>query len=251
MTRTILLIDDDASLLLLLGNALKMASYDVHAFRWDDEALSFLEGGSDIHAIVFDFQIPGRDITDFILRLKTSKSFEKYRDVHKILLTTFTMSQLYDSPNFPKIKDECNDIVLKEHGYSRKVVEKLNNFLNKTTSPDVLRTIEENEQRVQESHGHMVFSASDPISVEDDFEITITEHGIRDLLINLSQPRSLKEVTKIVSLLAVATLESNYKELSQDEKASMLGIKRMTYSRLLKELNFPKNEKIKNFEKVR
>lgn len=84
MAKTILIVDDSASLRQVVGIALKSAGYDVlEAFDGKD-ALSKLDGRK-IHLIISDVNMPNMDGIAFV---KAAKQLPAYKFTPVIMLTT-------------------------------------------------------------------------------------------------------------------------------------------------------------------
>lgn len=84
MAKTILIVDDSASLRQVVGIALKSAGYDVlEAFDGKD-ALSKLDGRK-IHLIISDVNMPNMDGISFV---KAAKQLPAYKFTPVIMLTT-------------------------------------------------------------------------------------------------------------------------------------------------------------------
>ncbi|MEW6704454.1 MAG: response regulator [Pseudomonadota bacterium] len=84
MTKTIMIVDDSASLRQVVGIALKSAGYDVIEAADGQEALKRLDGRK-VHLIVSDVNMPQ---LDGISMLKQVKTMPAYRFTPVIMLTT-------------------------------------------------------------------------------------------------------------------------------------------------------------------
>lgn len=84
MAKTVLVVDDSASMRRVVGIALKGAGYDVLEGGDGKDALSKLTG-QKVHLIISDVNMPGMDGFTF---LKTIKQHPSYRFTPVIMLTT-------------------------------------------------------------------------------------------------------------------------------------------------------------------
>jgi len=84
MSKTILVVDDSASLRQVVGIALKGAGYDVVEASDGKDALSKLDGRK-IHLIVSDVNMPNMDGISFV---KAAKQLPAYKFTPVIMLTT-------------------------------------------------------------------------------------------------------------------------------------------------------------------
>ncbi len=84
MTKTIMIIDDSASIRLVVSIALKKAGYDVLEAEDGEDALNKLTG-QKIHLIVCDVNMPNMDGISF---LKAVKQNQSYKFTPIIMLTT-------------------------------------------------------------------------------------------------------------------------------------------------------------------
>ncbi len=84
MTKTILVVDDSASLRQVVGIALKGAGYEVCEGRDGNDALSKLDGRK-VHLIISDVNMPNMDGISFV---KAVKQLPNYRFTPVIMLTT-------------------------------------------------------------------------------------------------------------------------------------------------------------------
>jgi len=84
MSKTILVVDDSASLRQVVGIALKGAGYDVVEACDGKDALSKLDGRK-IHLIVSDVNMPNMDGISFV---KAAKQLPAYKFTPVIMLTT-------------------------------------------------------------------------------------------------------------------------------------------------------------------
>jgi two-component system chemotaxis response regulator CheY len=84
MTKTVMIIDDSASIRLVVSIALKKAGYDVLEAEDGQDALNKLTG-QKIHLIVCDVNMPNMDGISF---LKAVKQNQSYKFTPIIMLTT-------------------------------------------------------------------------------------------------------------------------------------------------------------------
>ena len=84
MTKTVMIIDDSASIRMVVTIALKRAGYDVLEANDGEDALNKLRG-QKIHLIVCDINMPNMDGISF---LKAVKQNQSYRFTPIIMLTT-------------------------------------------------------------------------------------------------------------------------------------------------------------------
>ena len=84
MAKTILIVDDSASVRQVVGIALKGAGYDVIEGRDGQDALTKLTG-QKVHLIVSDVNMPNMDGITFV---KNVKALPAYRFTPVIMLTT-------------------------------------------------------------------------------------------------------------------------------------------------------------------
>lgn len=84
MAKTILIVDDSASVRQVVGIALKGAGYDVIEGRDGQDALTKLTG-QKVHLIVSDVNMPNMDGITFV---KNVKAMPAYRFTPVIMLTT-------------------------------------------------------------------------------------------------------------------------------------------------------------------
>ena len=84
MAKTILIVDDSASVRQVVGIALKGAGYDVIECRDGQDALTKLTG-QKVHLIVSDVNMPNMDGITFV---KNVKAMPAYRFTPVIMLTT-------------------------------------------------------------------------------------------------------------------------------------------------------------------
>ena len=84
MTKTVMIIDDSASIRLVVSIALKKAGYDVLEAEDGEDALNKLTG-QKIHLIVCDVNMPNMDGISF---LKAVKQNQSYKFTPIIMLTT-------------------------------------------------------------------------------------------------------------------------------------------------------------------
>lgn len=84
MAKTIMIVDDSASLRQVVGIALKSAGYDVIEGRDGQDALTKLDG-QKVHLIISDVNMPNMDGISFVRALKQMPS---YRFTPVIMLTT-------------------------------------------------------------------------------------------------------------------------------------------------------------------
>lgn len=84
MAKTVLIVDDSASLRQVVGITLKGAGYDVIEASDGKDALSKL-GGQKIHLIISDVNMPNMDGISFV---KQVKQLPAYRFTPVIMLTT-------------------------------------------------------------------------------------------------------------------------------------------------------------------
>lgn len=84
MAKTIVIVDDSASMRRVVGIALKGAGYEVIEGSDGNDALSKLTG-QKVHLIISDVNMPGMDGITF---LKTIKQHPRYRFTPVIMLTT-------------------------------------------------------------------------------------------------------------------------------------------------------------------
>lgn len=84
MAKTIVIVDDSASMRRVVGIALKGAGYDVIEGSDGNDALAKLTG-QKVHLIITDVNMPGMDGITF---LKTIKQHPTYRFTPVIMLTT-------------------------------------------------------------------------------------------------------------------------------------------------------------------
>jgi two-component system chemotaxis response regulator CheY len=84
MTKTILVVDDSASLRQVVGIALKGAGYEVCEGRDGQDALTKLDGRK-VHLIISDVNMPNMDGISFV---KAVKQLSNYRFTPIIMLTT-------------------------------------------------------------------------------------------------------------------------------------------------------------------
>ena len=84
MAKTIMIVDDSASLRQVVGIALKGAGYDVIEACDGKDALSKLDG-KKIHLIISDVNMPNMDGISFV---KAAKQLSAYRFTPVIMLTT-------------------------------------------------------------------------------------------------------------------------------------------------------------------
>jgi two-component system chemotaxis response regulator CheY len=84
MAKTIVIVDDSASMRRVVGIALKGAGYDVIEGSDGNDALAKLTG-QKVHLIISDVNMPGMDGITF---LKTIKQHPTYRFTPVIMLTT-------------------------------------------------------------------------------------------------------------------------------------------------------------------
>lgn len=84
MAKTILIVDDSASVRLVVGIALRGAGYDVIEGRDGADALTKLDGRK-VHLIISDVNMPNMDGITFLKRVKEMAS---YRFTPVIMLTT-------------------------------------------------------------------------------------------------------------------------------------------------------------------
>jgi len=90
MAKTILVVDDSASLRQIVGIALKGGGYDVVEACDGRDALAKLDGRK-IHLIVSDVNMPNMDGISFLLELKNTPA---YRFTPVIMLTTETQDEM-------------------------------------------------------------------------------------------------------------------------------------------------------------
>lgn len=84
MAKTILIVDDSASMRMVVGIALKGAGYAVLEGRDGNDALSKLTG-QKVHLIISDVNMPGMDGISFV---KAVKLLPAYKFTPIIMLTT-------------------------------------------------------------------------------------------------------------------------------------------------------------------
>ncbi|ARP96516.1 response regulator [Bordetella genomosp. 13] len=84
MPKTILIVDDSASVRQVVGIALRGAGYDVIEGRDGQDALKHLDG-KKVHLIISDVNMPNMDGITF---LKTVKQLPAYRFTPVLMLTT-------------------------------------------------------------------------------------------------------------------------------------------------------------------
>ena len=84
MAKTIMIVDDSASLRQVVGIALKGAGYDVIQACDGKDALSKLDG-KKIHLIISDLNMPNMDGISFV---KAAKQLAAYKFTPVIMLTT-------------------------------------------------------------------------------------------------------------------------------------------------------------------
>lgn len=84
MTKTVMIIDDSASIRLVVSIALKKAGYDVLEAEDGEDALNKLTG-QKVHLIVCDVNMPNMDGISF---LKAVKQNQSYKFTPIIMLTT-------------------------------------------------------------------------------------------------------------------------------------------------------------------
>ncbi len=90
MAKTILVVDDSASLRQIVGIALKGGGYDVVEACDGQDALTKLDGRK-IHLIISDVNMPNMDGISFLLALKNTQA---YRFTPVIMLTTETQDEM-------------------------------------------------------------------------------------------------------------------------------------------------------------
>lgn len=84
MAKTIMIVDDSASMRMVVGIALKGAGYAVLEGRDGNDALSRLTG-QKVHLIISDVNMPGMDGISFV---KAVKQLPAYKFTPIIMLTT-------------------------------------------------------------------------------------------------------------------------------------------------------------------
>lgn len=84
MAKTIMIVDDSASMRMVVGIALKGAGYSVLEGRDGNDALSRLTG-QKVHLIISDVNMPGMDGINFV---KAVKLLPAYKFTPIIMLTT-------------------------------------------------------------------------------------------------------------------------------------------------------------------
>ena len=87
MRKRILIVDDSATVRLVMSNILREANYDVHEANDGQEALDYLqqEGNGDVNMLITDLNMPRIDGIDLIREVRRTNGF---RFVPIIMLTT-------------------------------------------------------------------------------------------------------------------------------------------------------------------
>lgn len=85
MAKTILIVDDSASLRMVLKLALTRAGYDVLEATDGTEALATLEAAGKVHLVVSDLNMPRMDGLTFLTKLK---QHARLRFLPVVMLTT-------------------------------------------------------------------------------------------------------------------------------------------------------------------
>jgi len=89
MKKTVMTIEDSASLRQVIREILEEAGYNVIEARHGEAALTYLNGKS-VHIILCDLNMPVMDGYEFLKILKTDPKYEAYKNVPVIILTTET-----------------------------------------------------------------------------------------------------------------------------------------------------------------
>ncbi|MGH7497021.1 MAG: response regulator [bacterium] len=230
MKRSILLLDDDVYHSRLLAATLNKASYEVHCFRRDVDALGFLREGNSVDVIIYDVQLQGKDTTDFILELYTNQSLENHRDVYKILCTNLTLSQLRATGRETFLR--YNEYVSKKYGYTREIYRNIADHFGDKTFPELLRAIEEEEIREQRMHDYMHFPVEDHASKMENLSITISQTGIHEFSIKMNSAVKFPYIQMLFEFLPIVFMEKFKKnKLTKEEKAEWIGIDPQKYYR--------------------
>jgi len=236
----ILLLEDEKYQAQLIIKALNKAKYNVFWTINNSQAIKLLKSSEKIDAIIFDFRLRGEDSVELCLMLKNDPSLKKYKNIYTILCTNYKMSDFENMINYPKIK--YDDYIFKGNSaFTKEIVKKLNEKFSIKETEYELKTLELEDETEFESY--IYFPAIESKLI--DLDIEINDDGISSLKIEFSNPDKLPLIKMYIDYFCIANLEILRTELTQEQKANILGVHRNTYIRMLSGFNTPDNKEIR------
>lgn len=240
MAGRILFMTDDENFRSSLERELYL--HTVYTHQYKTSALAFSESKMIIDAVIFDFRSDNVEKLAFAI-LINSLLEKKHLKLLKIICVPFNR---LDSNIMRQVSFKYEPAITTQQGFHG-------------TIEEYLRPITERAQTRQKHRTSRLRQHSWPLSHLPDFKdskynrttinVDISKEGIEGLSIALDKPMPLSELSMISELAPVAYLESNYYG-PKTEKAKVLGINRMKYTRLVSELNRKRNDHIfTNFAK--
>ena len=239
----ILLLEDEGSHALLISRALNIANCNVYWVKNNVDAINLLSKSEiKCDAIITDFKLMGEDSVELSLRLQKDPSLKKYKDIYTILCTCFRMSELEDYSNYSKLR--FDDYVFKgDSNYTKEIINKLNKKLNILDDRNTLKIIEKEEKEDTASVPYSYFPVIESELVA--LDMNLTYDGISSFKISFSKPNKLPYIKMFFDLLPIAKVETMFPKFNQEQKAEIVGISRIKYSRLLADFHKPENSEIR------
>ncbi len=230
MEPTILIISDDPAFRLEIKFALQKENYKIYHYEYNKDVLAFADTYPGINAVIFDFSKYTQEIFAFIILI--NKFLSNNNDtIIKIICTDFTKTK---NNYIEKLPFKVEYINSSQKNFSKSIMYILDAL------PKNYRINKRNEPKKFNKYlKWAVSSLPEYKKVEDkktQIELHITKDGIEKLYIDFDKPVSLKKCKDLIEILPVAYLENKFHG-TIIEKAKILGINRMKYTRLVENLN--------------
>ena len=235
MPGTILLVTDDENFGNSLEALIERESYTVYTYPYKSNVLTFSESILRIDAVIFDFR--GDNVETLAYAILTNSLLEKK---HPKLIKIICVND----PR--KVETEILNQVVFQHEVAIPSDKKFGKSILIYLAPIMERRNKKHKVRQFKKHFLPLSDLRESKESEHSkttINVDISKKGIERLNIVLDKPVSLSELSMISELAPVAYIEKNFHGPKID-KAKVLGINRMKYTRLVAELNKNQNKKI-------
>jgi len=240
MAPDILIISDDLGFRLNLRNELVQDRYNVYHCEYNTNIIDFLESDYKVHAVIFDFRKDTVEAFSFITVINSLLQKE-HPDCMRIVCFNPTDMHFDYVQRIPS-DHELVSFSAKEYSKSVKVIRALLDI-----TPESNRiTMRKRGARLMKQHDYWPLSDLPESKVAESKKVTInidiSQGGIEHFDITFNKPVTLPELLSLTELVPVAYLENHYHG-TKIEKAKILGINRMKYTRLVDHLKNRANGK--------
>lgn len=236
-SKLIMVIEDSPLDAHILCNVLRDLGYNTVWVESLEDAYECLRGTTvEFDAFIIDFQFKGDNSTKLIVELKTSTEFSVYHNKPLLLVTSINILNLRELHDYKEHLEKLvgGDIINKTADWSQWLRSLLKRLLFKLgdLAPDIDFSKILSGEKIKGYRKSFIPSRGKEI------DINFADSGISSIVAIFSEPKTIEQATFEIVANAINLLqtEKEFASLSNTKKAEIIGVHRIKYGRLIKEI---------------